>query len=188
MENLKYIFISGNYLNNLSEEIRANNDKLYKHLIETDLSNYIDKEKVKSNFNTELYTLAVPKSLIDNKYIFAQINTIRNVAISKEETKLKEYDNLDEIDDEDNAIDDNKYLQGDEEKVSKTEKIYYKFGFTSTGDDLFYGFEYSQFNNNIHDQLSSIKGPNFPKVLIGPKIEIRRGIFYLNNNNFQILS
>ena len=74
MENLKYIFISDNYLNNLSEEIKANNDKLYKHLIETDLSNYIDKEKVKSNFNTELYTLAIPKSLIDNKYIFAQIN------------------------------------------------------------------------------------------------------------------
>ena len=79
-------------------------------------------------------------------------------------------------------------MQGDEEKVSKAEKIYYKFGFTTTGDDLFYGFEYNQFNNNIHDKLSSIKGPNFLKVIIGPKIEIRRGIYYLNNNNFQILS
>ena len=188
MENLKYIFTLDNYINNLSEEIKSNKQLLYTHLIETNISNYIDKEKVKNNFNSEYFNIEVSKSLIDNKYIFAQINSIRNVAISKEDTKLKEYDNLDEVDDEDNAIDDNKYLQGDEEKVSKTEKIYYKFGFTSTGDDLFYGFEYSQFNNNIHDQLSSIKGPNFPKVLIGPKIEIRRGIFYLNNNNFQILS
>ena len=43
MENLKYIFISDNYLNNLSEEIKSNKDKLYKHLIETNISNYIDK-------------------------------------------------------------------------------------------------------------------------------------------------
>ena len=188
MDYLKYIFISDNYFNSLSEDIKTNKDKLYKHLIETNISNYIDKEKVIQNFNSEIYTLEVPKSLIDNKYIFAQINFIRNVAVSCEETKLKEYDNLDEIEDEDNVIDDNKYLQGDEEKVSKTEKIYYKFGFTTTGNDLFYGFEYTQFNNLIHDKLSSIKGPLFLKVLLGPKIEIRRGIYYLNNNNFQILS
>ena len=161
MDNLNYIFMLDNYFNTLSEEIKSNKDKLYKHLIETNISNYIDKEKVKNNFNSQLYTLEVTKSLIDNKYIFAQINFIRNVAVSCEETKLKEYDNLDEVDDEDNAIDDNKYLQGDEEKVSKTEKIYYKFGFTTTGEDLFYGFEYSQFNNLIHDKLSSIKSSIF---------------------------
>ena len=188
MDNLKHIFILDNYISTLNEEIKLNKEKLYKHLIETNISYYIDKEKVKKYFNSEIYTLELPKSLIDNKYIFAQISLIRNVAVSNEETKLKEYDNLDEVDDEDNAIDDNKYLQGDEEKVSKTEKIYYKFGFTTTGEDLFYGFEYSQFNNLIHDKLSSIKGPIFLKVLLGPKIEVRRGIFYLNNNNFQILS
>ena len=188
MEHLKNIFIVDNYVNTLNEEIRLNQSKLYKHLIEANISNYINKEKVKNNFNSELYNLEIPKSLIDNKYIFAQINSIRNIAISKEDTKLKEYDNLDEVDDEDNDIDDNKYLQGDEKKISKTEKIYYKFELTTTGEDLFYGFEYYQFNNEIHDKLSSIKGPNFVKVLLGPKIEIRRGIFYLNNDNFQILS
>ena len=188
MDNLKHIFVLDDYINSLSEEIKLNNEKLYKHLIETDISKYIDKDKVKNNFNSELYNLEVPKFLIDNKYIFAQINSIRNIAISKEETKLKEYDNLDEVEDEDNVIDDNKYLQSDEEKISKTEKIYYKFGLTTTGEDLFYGFEYSQFSNMIHDRLSSIKGPTFLKVLLGPKIEIRRGIFYLNNNNFKILS
>ena len=114
---------------------------------------------------TITYQIYKEIGIIDNKYIFAQISLIRNVAVSNEETKLKEYDNLDEVDDEDNAIDDNKYLQGDEEKVSKTEKIYYKFGFTTTGEDLFYGFEYNQFNNLIHDKLSSIKGPIFLKAL-----------------------
>ena len=79
-------------------------------------------------------------------------------------------------------------MQGNEQKITKTEKIYYKFSFTTTGDDLFYGFEYDQFSNLIHDKLSCIKGPVFLKVLLGPKIEIRRGIFYLNNNNFKILS
>ena len=73
-------------------------------------------------------------------------------------------------------------------KKYQKQKKYIKFGFTTTGEDLFYGFEYSQFNNLIHDKLSSIKGPIFLKVLLGPKIEVRRGIFYLNNNNFQILS
>ena len=47
--------------------------------------------------------------IIENKYIFAQINAIRNVAISKEEAKYKEYDNLDEIEDEDNDIDDSEF-------------------------------------------------------------------------------
>ena len=188
MENLKYIYTLDNYINNLTEEIKSNKQMLYNHLIETNISNYIDKEKVKSNFNSEHFNIELAKSLIDNKFIFAQINSIRNVAISKEETKLKEYDNLDEVDEEDNAIDDNKYLQGDEEKIAKAEKIYYKFEFTTTGEDIFYGFEYNQFNNAIHDKLSSKKGPNFIKVLLGPKIEIRRGIFYLNNNNFKILS
>ena len=95
---------------------------------------------------------------------------------------------MDEIEDEDNDIDDNKYLQGNDEKTLKTEKIYYKFEFTSTGEDIFYGFEYNQFNQETHDKLSNLKGPNFIKVLMGPKIEVRRGIFYLNNNNFKILT
>ena len=188
MENLNHIFISGNYLNTLSEDIKYNKNKLYKLILDINISTFIDKEKVKKNFNSELYNLEIQKSLVDNKFIFAQINSIRNVAISKEDTKLKEYDNLDEVEEEDNVIDDNKYLQGEEEKISKTEKVYYKFEFTTTGEDIFYGFEYSQFNNEIHDKLSSIKGPNFIKVLLGPKIEIRRGIFYLNNENFHILS
>ena len=188
MENLSHIFISDNFFNTLPNEIKTNNENLYKYLLNENISNYIDKVKAKQNFNSELYTLEDPVKKIENKYIFVQIISIRNVAISKEETKYKEYDNLDEIEDEDNDIDDNKYLQGNDEKTLKTEKIYYKFGLTSTGDDIFYGFEYYQFNNEIHDKLSSIKGPNFVKVLLGPKIEIRRGIFYLNNDNFQILS
>ena len=129
-------------------------------------------------------SIRLVNKVIENKYIFAQIISIRNIAISKEEAKYKEYDNLDEIEDEDNDIDDNKYLQGNEEKTLKTEKIYYKFGFSSTGDDLFYGFEYNQFSQEIHERLANIKGPNYIKVLLGPNIEVRRGIFYLNNDNF----
>ena len=188
MDNLKYIYISEQYINSLGEDIKSNKELLYKKLIETNISDFIDKEKVKKNFNSSIYNLQIQKSLLENIYIFAQIVSIRNINISKEETKLKEYDNLDEIEDEENVIDDNKYLQGDQEKITKTEKISYKFEFTTTGEDSFYGFEYTQFNNKIHELLSEIKGPVFPKVLLGPKIEIRRGIFYLHNNNFQILS
>ena len=189
MANLSNIFALDTYKNSLSEEIKSDNELLYKHLISENISKYIDKEKVKNYFNSEFYNLENPVQMIENKYIFVQINSIRNVAISKEETKLKEYDNLDEIEDDDNDnIDDNKYLQGDEDKSTKTEKIYYKFGFTSTGDDIFYGFEYMQFSHDIHEKLSNVKSDNLLKALLGPNIEVRRGIFYLNNNNFKILS
>ena len=188
MENLSHIFVSDNFINSLPEEIKSNNNSLYNKLINESITNFIDIEKTKNYFNSEIFTLEEPFKLIENKYIFAQIISIRNIAISKEEAKYKEYDNLDEIEDEDNDIDDNKYLQGNEEKTLKTEKIYYKFGFSSTGDDLFYGFEYNQFSQEIHDRLANIKGPNYIKVLLGPNIEVRRGIFYLNNDNFKILS
>ena len=188
MENLSHIFVSDNFINSLPEEIKSNNNSLYNKLINENITNFIDKEKTKNYFNSEIFTLEEPFKLIENKYIFAQIISIRNIAISKEEAKYKEYDNLDEIEDEDNDIDDNKYLQGNEEKTLKTEKIYYKFGFSSTGDDLFYGFEYNQFSQEIHERLANIKGPNYIKVLLGPNIEVRRGIFYLNNDNFKILS
>ena len=188
MENLSHIFISDNYLSTLTEEIKLNKDKLYKHLINLNISNYIDKAKVKSYFNSEIYTLEEPIKKIENKYIFAQLISIRNIAISKEEAKYKEYDNLDVIEDEDNDIDDNKYLQRNDEKNIKTSKIYYKIGFTTTGDDLFYGFEYNQFSQEIHDKLANLNTPVLLKVLLGPNIEVRRGIFYLDNNNFKILS
>ena len=187
MENLSHIFISDNFLNSLPEEIKSDKEKLYKHLINTNISNYIDKDKVRNHFKSEMYNLEVPVKKIENKYIFAQVISLRNIAISKEEAKYKEYDNLDEIEDEDNDIDDNKYLQGNDEKNIKTSKIYYKFEFTSTGDDSFYGFEYDQFSQGIHDKLANLKGPIILKVLLGPNIEVRRGIFYLNNNNFKIL-
>ena len=187
MDNLKYIFVRDNYISSLDQETKLNKDKLYKHLLESDIKNYIDKFKVQNNFNSLIYDIHNIKSIINNKYIFAQIVSARNVAISKEETKQKEYDNLDEIEDEDNIIDDNKYLQGDNEQVKKAERINYKLGFTSTGDDLFYGFEYSQFSKAIHDKLSSLNVSHCLKVILGPNIEVRRGIFFLNNNNFNIL-
>ena len=54
MENLKYIFTLDNYINNLSEEIKSNKQLLYNHLIETNISNYIDKEKVTGPILTKL--------------------------------------------------------------------------------------------------------------------------------------
>ena len=137
MENLSHIFISSNYLNFLPIEIKSNNEALYNHLINENISNYIDKEKVKAYFDSELYNLEEPLQKIENKYIFCQVISVRNIAISKEEAKYKEYDNLDEIEDEDNDFDDNKYLQGNDEKNQKTSKIIFKIEFSSTGDDLF---------------------------------------------------
>ena len=188
MENLSHIFISSNYLNFLPIEIKSNNEALYNHLINENISNYIDKEKVKAYFNSEIYNLEEPFQKIENKYIFCQVISVRNIAISKEEAKYKEYDNLDEIEDEDNDMDDNKYLQGNDEKNQKTSKIIFKIEFSSTGDDLFYGFEYNQFSHQIHDKFSSVKKTNSLKVLLGPNIEVRRGIFYLNDSNLKILS
>ena len=191
-ENLKYIYFLDSYKSQLPPEISSNSTKLYEKLLATDISEYIDKEKVKSNFNSSSYTIEQFKSLINDKFIFAQIINIRNIAISNETTKMKEYDNLDDVDEDDNDneinLDNNKYLQGEETNHNKIEKIYYKIGLSSNGEDLFYGFEFDQFSNEIVDKLSSIKGPSFMKVLIGPKIEVRRGIFFLNNTNFKILS
>ena len=38
MENLSHIFISDNFLNSLPEEIKSDKQKLYKHLINTNIS------------------------------------------------------------------------------------------------------------------------------------------------------
>ena len=138
MENLSHIFVLNNYKNSLSEEIKTNEEEFYKYLLKENIANFIDKERVKNYFNSELYTLEEPVKIIENKYIFAQINAIRNVAISKEEAKYKEYDNLDEIEDEDNDIDDNKYLQGNDEKNQKTSKIIYKFEISFYYSKLFF--------------------------------------------------
>ena len=60
MENLSHIFISDNYFNTLPNEIKSSNENLYKHLIKENISDFIDKEKAKHYFNSELYTLEDP--------------------------------------------------------------------------------------------------------------------------------
>ena len=57
MENLSHIFISNNFLNSLPEEIKSDKQKLYKHLINTNISNYIDKGKARNHFKSEMYNL-----------------------------------------------------------------------------------------------------------------------------------
>ena len=107
-----------------------------------------------------------------------QISGYSNIAEPSENIN-KSSDNLDVLDNFES-----KYLQSEGEELKRTEKVLLKFEMTE-GVETYYGFEYE----NLNDLKASLKSSDnkFPKILIGPKTEIRRGIIYLRNNNTKLL-
>lgn len=180
---LKYIYATISYMNNLPSHIKASNDLLLNHFSQTGISLYIDKDKVLSNFDSSLYNFNNKFSAFTNKYIFVQITGLDNIGSPKENFNKVDYDNLDEVDD-----DDNKFLQGTETESKKIEKIIWFFSFTTYGEDKIYGFEYEKFNSRLIEKINKIKGQSSVKAIIGPNFEIRRGYIYLTNNNFDIFT
>ena len=179
---LKYIFISNDYLNKLDSSIKGNQNLLLKNLIENNIEEYIDKEKTKKNLDLSQYTILNKLSFIKEKYIFAQIIGRENIAEKKNNYEDEDCDNLDVIEKTEH-----KFLQGDDNESNKFKKIVWNFAFND-GNTQFFGFEYKEFNKETLERIKRMdEKDKFIKVIIGPNVEIRRGIFYLTKDNFRII-
>ena len=99
--------------------------------------------------------------------------------LKKTEAKQKNEKNEENLEEAENF--ESKYLQNEGEEKVKTERVVLKLQLTN-GEDTFFGFEYE-----ILKSLNNILNEKFPKLLIGPNVEVRRGIFYLKNNNVKFL-
>ncbi len=179
---LKYIFISNDYLNKLDSSIKGNQNLLLKNLIENNIEEYIDKEKTKKNLDLSQYTILNKLSFIKEKYIFAQIIGRENIAEKKNNYEDEDCDNLDVIEKTEH-----KFLQGDDNESNKFKKIVWNFAFND-GNTQFFGFEYKEFNKETLERIKRMdEKDKFIKVIIGPNVEVRRGIFYLTKDNFRII-
>ena len=191
LTNLSYIHVNDSYLSTINPSIKSSPSSLLKHLLNTDINEYINKDKVKQLIDFSQIKPSVKDYVINNKYIFAQIQGYANIAEPLNANANEEYDDLDVVEKTES-----KYLQGDDDANtnSKNESVVYKLKFTN-GVDEFYGFEYNKFNNEILTMLKEClpnykkenNGNKYLKCLIGPNVEIHRSIFYLNSSNFKLL-
>lgn len=147
-------------------------------VLQEDISKYISKDKVKNYLDIAVsFPFDNKLSYIKDKYIFAQIVGYSNIAEPK--NTAKDDDNLDVVEKTEN-----KYLQGGEDTIRKSEKIIRKYQLYD-GVCYFYGVELEPIAQ-CNSTLSSSKNI-YMKVLVGPHVEVRRSIFYLNHNNFKLL-
>ena len=179
---LKYIFISNDYLNKLDNLIKNNQSLLLKNLIENNIDEFIDKDKIKQNLDLSQFTILNKVNYIKQKYIFAQIIGRENIAEKKNIYDDDGSDNLDVIEKTEH-----KFLQGEDNESNKFKKIVWNFAFND-GNTKFFGFEYQEFNRDTIERIKNMNEKDkFMKVIIGPNVEIRRGIMYLNKDNFSII-
>ncbi len=153
-------------------------EDIIKEVVNSDLNIIVDKERLKTNFDLSSHAKFSTKFYELNNYFLMQIIGYSNIAEPSENLN-KSSDNLDVLDNFES-----KYLQSEGEEIKKTEKVLLKFEMTE-GIDKYYGFEYE----NLNDLKAFLNSTNnkFPKIIIGPKTEIRRGIIYLRNNNTKLL-
>jgi hypothetical protein len=177
----KYIFCKQDWLKEKIELYKTKNkieDLIYQETLSNDINSFIDSDKVNSYLDLSKYNdLQDEKHIIKGKYVFSQINSFTNIAEPKDSTEEKEEDN-----EEENEQFESKYLQSEEGEKAKVEKLIFKLGLFN-GKDEFIGFEYEP----IKPLPKLLMNNKFCKVLIGPTIEVRRGIYYLKNDNFKFL-
>lgn len=174
----KKMFVNDEYLNAIPNIDSMGQAQIFNFLLKEDLLLYVDKDKAISHIDISKYDFPSKVLNISNKLFFAQILSYSNIAepVSNGE---KGEDNLDVLEKTES-----KFLQGDNEGGKKAEKVIYKFQLTD-GVCNFFGFEYEPLVN-LQNTLKDINN-KYPKVMIGPNVEIRRGIFYFNKNNFKIV-
>jgi len=178
----KYLFCNKNWLKEKIEPIKNSRkleEEIMKEIINTDINSFIDKERTKNYLNLSTHTNFSTKLYELNKIIFMQILGYSNIAEPIENVN-KSSDNLDVLENFES-----KYLQSEGEEMKKTEKVLLKFELTE-GIDKYYGFEYESLID-LRNSLNTASNSKFPKILIGPKTEIRRGILYMRNNNIKLL-
>lgn len=153
-------------------------EEIMKEIINTDINIFIDKDRAKNHFDLTLHNNFSTKLFEINMNIFMQILGYSNIAEPSENIN-KSSDNLDVLDNFES-----KYLQSEGEEIKKSEKVLLKFELTE-GIEKYYGFEYENLNE-LKTNLNSTTN-KFPKIYLGPKTEIRRGIIYMRNSNVKLL-
>lgn len=177
----KKIFCRETWLRSKVNELTSTNtieEDLLKEINRTDINDFIDKERLEKYSNLKSHLdFATKLSHVNNKFLLFQITG--NCNIAEPSNKIdKNGENLDVLDQFES-----KFLQGDEEVKKNFEKVVLKLQMTD-GLNVCYGFEYETVK--IISEL--LGGDNkFPKIIVGPNLEIRRGIIYLNNSNTRLL-
>ena len=149
---------------------------VYKDIISTNITEFIDKENLKILPSSE------EKFKQEKANIFLQINGYFNIAESKENMEKKKGENLFEVLENFES----KFLQSEEEEVKKVEKTVLKYEFTD-GKSVIHGFEYEDLKDFRQAMIQAFSTNKFIKVLIGPTFEVRRGIIYLKKDNIKLL-
>lgn len=176
----KFIFCTNKWLKDKVEIHQNSNkieDKILSEIISNDISKFIDTEKVTNFCKLSDFAKFDIKEKKINKNIFFQIKGYSNIAEPSEKVdKSGDIDVLENFD--------SKYLQSEGEEIKKSEKIVLKFELTN-GVDTIYAFEYEDLKD-LKKYLISTEN-KFVKIVVGPNIEIRRGIVYLKNDNLNLL-
>ena len=161
-------------LNNRITEVQLNS-YIMNEISKKDINSFIDKNQI-SELTKGLFESKI-KSNIHKGYFFIQIEKFINIA-----------DPLVIINNQSEEIEklESKFLANEEEEdpeiLQKNDlKSLLKFTF-SNGNEEFYGYEYEKL-----DLLTDFTINKFQKIILGPEIEIRRGLIYLRNLNFSLL-
>lgn len=175
----QYIYCNRNWLLSKIEEYKSSKkieDDIYKEVIKSDINEFADTERIKDAYKiAESLDFSIKHTVIKD-FMFMQINGSSNIAEPSEKSGGDDEENLDVVENFES-----KYLQSEDEVKVKTEKIILKFEM-SNGVDLLYGFEYEMLKD-----IKKILNDKYPKILIGPNLEARRGVLYLRNNNVKLL-
>jgi hypothetical protein len=177
----RFVFCENSWLKDKIKVYKNNSkieEQIYKDVIESDIKTFIDNNRLKEYYEISEKTNFQIKQYRSEKSILMQISGYSNIAESSENAN-KSSDNLDVLENFES-----KYLQSEGEENKKTEKVILKFDLTD-GIDTYHGFEYECLN----ELKSFIKSSEnkYPKILILPTTEIRRGIFYLQNDLLKLL-
>lgn len=173
----KNIFVKEEYLDAIHGNGSMTQAQVFNLLLREDLQLYIDKDKAKSHIDISKCDFAAKVTNVSNKVFFAQIIGYSNIAEPVGSCEKGE-DNLDVLEKTES-----KFLQGDDEGGKKVEKVIYKFQLTD-GVSTFFGFEHEPL---INLQYLIRDNNKYPKIYIGPNVEVRRGIFYFKKTNLKIV-
>lgn len=174
----KSIFCNADWLKSKIQVLRLSSkieEEVYKEVLATDLNTYVDQNRALNHCSLTFFNSFDNEKSNFDKAIFTQLVGYHNIAEPSFKNSEAGLDQVDENEFE------SRYLQGEDERKPKAEKVVLKLQLTN-GVETIYGFEYEVLKN-----LNVTINKPFPKLIIGPNVEVRRGIFFLKNNNVKLL-
>ena len=191
--NKKNIKLHNNWLEKIAN---ISDGSLKKELLKINLNEKDNEKLLEESLDAKkynnLFSFENKKEILQG-YFLCQINSYSNVAQSNANSNNNNYK-----EDEEELIDDeflnyeNEVLSGndpDDKGAYKSNKRILKFsmsiaGLSSSTNNL---NNISAFEHSYISGFDKILESEFPKIIIGPKCEIRRGIMYLDNTNVQFI-